>query len=321
MIELPALRGDDSLGFLAAVGLSALGEQGEIPPIMLRWTEESAPTAVVHGQYDSLDDLAKAIKTAFQKLRLHDAVLPGVDPSLPLAKKGSGPDPMRMAPSAMRELFEDASQRWVCSGNPWPARWLMALCTQMAVDDDGRIVLTPFYAPTGQMAMRTSIFENTMAAVETIDGPADALDGWKRTAFDAANFDERAKRDAAVTTYGKANNQGAPSPTWLAAMALRCFPLVERGNAAEAPGWQRVRLYPRYTARSLIWPTWRQPLDADAVRTLLSHSALEAKGERHEPRRPHELRALGVTGLYGSSRRTSSQGDGPLGPTIRLWSA
>jgi hypothetical protein len=252
-------------------------------------------------------------------------VIPGVTADLPRRPVGTT-DPMRMTRGEMRALYAGADGEWIDRRSTWPARWLVALTAQAATKgtERGDVELTPFYAPTGRMTMRTSIFEKTMAAVEAIDGPGDALTGWRRVSYDGANFDERAKRDAGVTTSGEPDNRGAPSPTWLAAMGMRFFPMTDDGRGTATVGWQRVRLYPGYTTRSLIWPIWQPPLDPVAVRTLLAHPALRlevSSGTDPAPARPRDLAALGVTHLFGSSRRTLQQGDGPLGPARLIWSA
>jgi hypothetical protein len=322
VIDLPALRADDPLGFLASLGLLALSEQGEIPNVKLSWSGRTSPIASVEGEIQNVDDLARALQEALERLQEANGVLPGVDPSFPYAGAGSTTDPMRMSRHEMRTVFERADQDWQ-SGNPWLGRWVVALCGHSAVKDSkrGDVELTPFYAPTGQMKMRQSIFESTMKAVGRVGGPADALTGWRRTSYDGANFDERSKRDAVFTTSGKPNNQGAPSATWLAAMSLRFFPMADGGVSTETVGWIKVKLYDGYTNRSLVWPTWEPCLDASAVRILLAHPAVRPQGTSRAELRfdGSHLRALGVTAVFGSSRRTLSQGDGPLGPAIRLW--
>lgn len=321
---LPALRGNDPLGFLAAIGLSALSDQGEIPPLRLAWEVRSGLAAVTESDFETLRELSAALRGAFDRLGERDAVLPGVDADFPVRKQGSGSDPMRMARSEMARFYRDADRTWLEDGDPWWARWLVALAAQTAIKDPKRedVELTPFYAPTGQMALRTSIFEKTMEAVEAIDGPGDALTRWQRTSYDGANFDLRAKRDAGVTTSGRPDNQGAPSATWLAAMAIRFFPLVDTGSRARAVGWHHnVRLYPGYTNRSLVWPIWEPALDPPAVRALVAHPALrlQCRGGRLHPSDPNGLAALGVRRVYGASRRTLQQGDGPLGPAELVW--
>jgi hypothetical protein len=107
-------------------------------------------------------------------------------------------------------------------------------------------------------------------------------------------------------------------------MAIRFFPMADDGRETAAVGWQRVALYPGYTRRSLVWPVWRPALDPCAIRALLAHPALAVEErERYEVAalHPGHLDGLGVFGLFGASRRTLTQGDGPLGPTRRIWSS
>lgn len=322
-VLLPGLRGNDPLGFLAAVGLLSLSEQGEVPALTLSWGRSGSPAAEVDGEVASVEALAGELRAAFDRLRKEKRAIPGIPSDLPLGRPGSGKDPMRMSREQMQDLYRRVDGLWV-EGDRWPVRWMTALSSQTALDKELRVKLTPFYAPTGQMAMRTSIFEKTMEAVDKVGGPGDALTGWRRTSYDGANFDERAKRDAGVTTYGKPANQGAPSPTWLAAIGMRFFPMTDDGRSIATVGWQGIRLYPPpYTTRSLIWPLWEPMLNPAAVRTLLAHPALllSSSGEHVAPARPGVLAALGVTHVFGASRRTLSKGDGPLGPPRLIWSA
>lgn len=321
---LPGLRGNDPLGFLAAVGLISLSEQGEIPDLRLAWGGGGSLIANVEGDVDSIEKLSGQLRSVFERVRRADAAIPGVPRELPL-KKTETKDPMRMSREQMRQLYLDADAAWA-EGRKWVARWMVALTAQTAPTRDakrGDVQLTDFYAPTGQMAMRTSIFEKTMTAVERVGGPGDALTGWRRISYDGANFDERAKRDAGVTTSGEPDNQGAPSATWLAAMGMRFFCVTDDGRRTATVGWQHIRMYRGYTKRSLIWPVWGWALEPAAVRLLLAHPAmrLHADGNRVEPDKPRELQALGVTHVFGSSRRTLAQGDGPLGPARLIWAA
>ena len=279
-VQLPALRGDDSLGFLAAVGIMALAEYGEITKARLSWSVAAVPIAILEGP-QSREQLADDLRLALDRLRTRKAAIPGLPADIPLVG-GSGPDPMRMPREELAERYNDAEAAWLSSpSNPWWGRWLIALAAQSAVkesEERKRVDLTPFSAPTGQFKLRNSLFDKSAEGVVKVNGPEDALTGWRRLPnYDGANLDARAKRDATVTTSGEAQNQGAPSPTWLAAMAIRFFPMTEDGDRTAAVGWQRVRLYPGYTQRSLIWPVWREPLDAAGVRTLLAHPAIDAE--------------------------------------------
>lgn len=320
-----ALRGDDALGFLAAIGLAVLADCGELPPLSLGWDGIASPVATLSGDFDSLEELGEHLRTAFVNLQDQDAALPGVTTEFPVpVEAGKTTDPMRMPPEELAQWYQRADDLWR-QGDRWLAQWLIAVAGQSALKDPKRrdVELTPFYAPTGRMTLRGSIFDKTMGAVATVGGPVDAFGIWRRSSYDGANFDDRAKRNAAVTTSGEPDNQGAPSPTWLAAMAMRFFPMVDDGRSTRTVGWQRFRMYPGYTYRSLVWPTWKPDLNPAAVRTLLAHPALQLGGTPREPlvTTGSVLGPMGVSAIFGASRRTLKQGDGPLGPARRLWQA
>lgn len=323
-VLLSALRASDSLGFLAALGIVALSEQGEISPLRLGWRGNGTPTAAVEGP-ETVKVLGEELREAFERLLQSEGVLPGVSTDFPLATRGVGSDVMRMDREEMQSLYRRFDTAWLEEGNRWPARWLIALAGQAAMRSGSFVDLTPFYAPSGLMNLRSALFAFPLDEARRVaSGPIDALTGWvRRNGYSGGNFDSRALRDGAVTTDGRPQNQGAPSPTWLAGMAIRYFPLVDDGRESITLGWHRVALYPRYTLRSLIWPVWRELLEPASVRALLAHPALAVTEEARydlRPARPADLRGLGVFALFGASRRTLSQGDGPLGPTMRIWS-
>ncbi len=327
----PALRGNDPLGFLAALGVLSLSELGEIEPVALRWEGGLVPIAAFEtDHYGDLAALASALADVAERLKAKDAVIPGAPPAFPYHVRrpeddANGVDPMRMSRAAARATYRDAAAEWQ-KGNPWFARWLIAILAQWAADGKDTTRLTPFNAPFGQMKFRDSYFVQSRDGVlrwKSAGAPADAFAGWIRErGFTGANLDERAIREAALTTNGQPNNTGAPSPTWLAVMAIRFFPMADDGTRTRTVGWQEARLYEGATTRSLIWPTWSPTLDPPAVRALLAHPelAITRRGRGWAPAHPGRLRALGITALYGTSRRTRTQGDGPLGHAICLWS-
>lgn len=326
-IPAPALRGDDPLGFLASVGITALSFVQAIPPVRLGWSDGFSPHAVfTSNAIDGVAGLAKELRGAADAITTAGAVLPGAPPDIPLVKTGTkGGDPNRMARDEVGDLFERGGEAWI-DGDPWLGRWLASLYGQTVTDNNGRVKLTPFYAPSGQMSLRASLYEKTYQAMASVGGPDDALTGWARTTaqddYSGANFDLRALRDSAFTSDGKPANQGAPSPTWLAVMAPLLMPIAERAQRSGAVGWQSVRVDQRLTARSVVWPIWDGRLDPPAIQTLLGHPALRLKGRDDTVRVAASdavLRGLSIRAVYASSRSTLDQGDGPLAPARRIW--
>jgi hypothetical protein len=329
LLTPPALRGNDPLAFLAAVGLLALAEQ--MPDVLgalrLGWRRSRVPQAALETTACTIEELGDRLQRAFQRLIDSKGVIAGVPVEFPPEKKGSrGSDPMRMDHAQLSELRARALDAWR-HGEPWLSRWLSALVAPMAWNPKGFAEVSPFYAPSGQMSLR-GLFTGALRGVEELGSPCDALTGWRRVSYTAANLEGRAIRSAAVGTDGEPANQGAPSPTWLALTAIRMFPIADDGTTASATGWLRLALYPGYTRRSLIWPIWDELLDAPATRAMLSHPALQPAVSRRDEfeeqlewTREHELRALGIASVFGSSRRTRARGDGPLGPAVCLWTA
>jgi CRISPR-associated endonuclease/helicase Cas3 len=331
-IPAPALRGDDPLGYLAAVGVLALSHVGVISELRLGWSSGLTPHAVFDsaapGDVGGLRSELEAVVGTLRKSP-SPGVLPGAPPDVPLVKKGTGTDPNRMGREEARRLFERAADDWIQTEDRWFGRWLAGLYSQVAADDRGRVRLTPLYGPFGQMSLRLSLYESTYAAMERVDGPGDALTGWVRCGprqdYDGANLDSRAKRGGAVTTDGKSANQGVPSPTWLATMSPVLMPIADvqptgGSTMAVAVGWQAVRLRRDLTARSLVWPIWDGYLDGHAFQAMVSHPALRVSGrDESASLGSGQLAGLGIRAVYGSSRSIQSQGDGPLAPARRLW--
>src|SRR5690606_15105961 len=94
-IPAPALRGDDPLGFLASVGITALSFVQAIPPVRLGWSDGFAPHAVfTSNAIDGVAGLAKELRGAADAITTAGAVLPGAPPDIPLVKTGTkGGDP------------------------------------------------------------------------------------------------------------------------------------------------------------------------------------------------------------------------------------
>jgi len=329
--QAPALRGNDALGFLASLGVISMVEQAELGDIRLSWSGGVAPIATFHSaDFRSLEELASALRREAERMHKAEEAIPRLPASFPYKARhpsdtATGVDAMRMSKEAARETYLTADSEWR-QGNQWMARWLLALLSLVSQDRAGKAVrVTPFNAPFGRMKFRDSYFDQGLNYVlQKKDRPLDAFVGWEREeGYTGANLDERAIRDGAVTTDGSPRNAGAPSPTWLAVMAIRFFPIADAGGGnVTVVGWHDFSLYPNASKRTFVWPLWEPPLDPAAIRTLLAHPAVHrldnsAPGVR--PAAGAQLRALGVTALFGASRRTRTQGDGPLGPAVRIW--
>lgn len=260
-VVLPALDGRLPLGFLAALGVLRLLSEHTEDDVRLHFDEESA-AAVVTGPYADLDAVAEALTGIATS---GDGLIPGLDPDFPLPRSGSGGDPMRLPRAEYRAY-------WLADGGE-RRRWWSTLLTDLAVDDDDRVALTPYTAPSGRMILRTFVEKPVTAVRENPETIREALVGWRRVeGFTGEYFDHQVLRSSAEDPLGRQGKErGVPGPTWLAVMALPLLRVTSWGKAPTATLWHRL---PGRRDPVMIWPLWRQPLDQWAVQALVEHPAL-----------------------------------------------
>jgi hypothetical protein len=316
-LELPALRGDDPLGFLAALGTLRLVRGGLGLDANLSFADGPVPVAHLDVGADiDLAELAANLEELARRTYDEGRLLVGIDGDFPPRKEGTkGGDPARISPDEGR-LWSRVANKKASEGQEHLARWLLALYSSRAVDDKGRLVMTPFYAPSGQMTLAGSLAEPLRIVATEPGHLAAAFTRWRRVAgFTGANLDFRALRDAGVEPTGKPANRGAPGTTWLALEGLAVGRTGERSDAVPAVLWQRRIAAERgHRAIAMVWPTWVPHLDLDAVRVLLEHPALRIGAAVAS-----ERRALGVTAIWRAERAALSNSDGPLMAAQRMW--
>lgn len=327
-LELPALRANDSLGMLAALGLLELCISGLRVEARLGWSGP-AGVAVVQVPHHEVAELAAALAGYAASLSRTGRLTPADDLALitpPLGTKArrqledaGALDPMRMTADRAVRRFESLQRDEFEGSGSVDAGWLTALVGQLSLAkrDAPERRLTPLYSPSGQMTMH-QLFRDSLADV--IRRPAaltEALEGWRRVEGAGANLDSRALVDAADAAGGKPANRHVPGATWLALQAAPWFTQVGDGVTGDAVCWS----YPRGGAR-LRYPVWRPLLTPAAVRVVLSHPAVRRQpaAEGSKARRAVEQRrALGVCALYEARRRALSKSAGPLQPPELLW--
>ncbi len=337
-LVLPALRANDTLGFLAALGVLALCEDGLRVPARLGW-EASGGCAVVEAPFADRGELARALGDLAAGWLAEERLTPATDPALisaPLGAKArkalddaGALDPMKMPAATAVARFQGMQQRELEQSGT-DAGWLTALVGQLtpARRDAPERRLTPLYSPSGQMTLR-QVYRDTLESVgRRPHFLTEALGGWLRVEGTGANLDSRALVDAADASRGAAANRHVPGATWLALQSAAWFTQVGNGVTGEAVAWT----YPPGGGR-LRWPVWTRLLPPDAVRVLLSHPAARwtkprledpsrAKRSREiQARRARERGVLGVVALYEARRRALSKSAGPLQPPVLLWQA
>lgn len=290
-VLLPALDGRQPLGFLAALGVLRLLTEHTEADVKLRFDEESA-AAVVTGPYGDVDAVAAALTGIATS---GDGLIPGLDPSFPLTRSGSGGDPMRLARAKYRA-------HWLADGEE-RRRWWATLLTDLAVDDKDRVALTPYTAPSGRMILRTFVEKPVTAVRENPETIREALTNWRRVeGFTGEYFDHQVLRSSADDILGRQGKErGVPGATWLAIMALPLLRVTALQNTVKATLWHRM---PGRRDPVMIWPLWRQPLDPWAVQALVEHPALRPDvTDRRLLVSRRNLEPLGVFLVCGAERQ------------------
>jgi hypothetical protein len=329
-LVLPALRSDDPLGFLAALGIvEILRTEAGIreDELALGW-EGVGGAALIEVPYAGVSELVDAVYAAASRMRAEGRLVPARSPEMiprvlsdqerteVESRTGVKPpfDTIRMsrAESASRYVaygdgIEEADVRWLCG--------LVDQCSTFPGEPTAHV--TPLYAPMGRQRMR-QLYEAKLAAV--VDRPEllrEACLMWRRSPRDAgANLDRRAQRDGSVTTDGRPRNAAVTGAEWLALQAAVWFRLGGVRDRPTAWGWVPTR--PRGRPRALLWPVWRMPLDVMGVEVLLTHPLVRRVG-RGVRVRDREMQALGVAAVLRADRAVLTNSDGPLGPARVLW--
>lgn len=329
-LELPALRSDDPLGFLAALGIlevlrSEVGIRDD--ELALGWDGVGGPARLA-SRFESLDEVVEALGAAAARMRAEDRVVaapisdlvprPLSDQERSELEARSGVkvpfDPVRMTRAesiarirAVVERATDADLRWICA--------LVDQCSTFPGEQVAHV--TPLYAPMGRQRMRQMYEMKLTAVAARPELLRHACVMWRRNPRDAgANIDRRAQRDSAVTTSGSPGNAAATGAEWLALQSVPWFRLGGLRNLPLAWGWAAARQGRR--PRMLIWPVWSRPLDPVAIEVLLTHPSVRRAGMADEaPAR--ELVHLGVLAVLRAERTVLANSDGPLGSARVMW--
>ncbi|MGH9157182.1 MAG: type I-G CRISPR-associated protein, Cas3-extension family [Acidimicrobiales bacterium] len=320
-IALPALRSDDSLGFLAALGALELLTTVEGLEVGLGWDGLGGEATLVVDLPDT-DAVAERLRSVAVRLQSEDRLVPA-DKDLILrrwsttdkqARREAGieekNDPMRGPPLVIRDRLQGVATL-EAGGDRATARWAAGLVTMLAVDRTGMALMTPLYAPAGQQVL-AQLLEKYLAFAVAPGLLDEALFGWRRRPDGGANLDYRDLRDAAWSARGSAENASVPGAIWLALMATPIFRQCGSGRRGEAVGWRRGARAVR--PRTFRWPVWEEPRSIEAVEVMLSHPAV-----CQSPGKPGDLRALGISAVCEATRAALRNGDGPLRAARVVW--
>lgn len=324
-LELPALRGDDPLGYLAALGLLRLLD-AELPGQVQMSFSRSTSSAVLHSPLTTLQDVANQLKSVIMRIDPEGALprAPATFPLRPTTKSRNGPRPTGGESDPMRVPREEFP-RLMAVVDPLGTEaldWLPFLVTDLAVDRNGRAALTPYMAPSGKQNVWTFFRKSYEAVRDNPEHLTEALTGWRRIdGFTGEYLDHRVLRGAADHPSGKSAEAGVPGATWLATQALPLLRLTGDGTTATASLWHRLG---RRTI--MTWPLWNPPLGVHAVRALIEHPALRPNphGWSNGTSAPIVDRrgytSLGVFGVHGAERQLipGRKNAGALAPIVIL---
>jgi CRISPR-associated endonuclease/helicase Cas3 len=302
-VELPALDGRDPLGFLAALGLMRILTEAADTHARLAFSKESG-CAILESPLTSTEEISHALGRVVAAIP-DGSIIPLAVPGFP-PPASSGKDPLRPARTSFRTLITELGETSAQTINAW----LSCLVTDLAMDKQGRVGLTPFTAPSGQQKIRT-FFEKPLQAVAAQPGFLhEALTGWRRIdGFTGEYLDHRVLRSAADDAEGRTGQEaGVPGATWLATMALPLLRHVGDGT------WPRTVLWHRTQRREImLWPLWRDQLDLHAIKCLLDHPVFQ---QATPTPTSQDLAPLGVFTICGAERQRipGRNFDGVLAP-------
>jgi hypothetical protein len=307
--ELPALRGADPLGFLAALGAVRLACELLGHDIRLGWPDGPWNPAVIDCVIE-LDDLIEQLQSLAAHTATESLLVPGCSGFPPTKEGTGGSDPLKALSRRDARGYSQTAVLLEASGHGEMANWIRATLAMAAGEPDESTPTSPFLVwPTGQSTPARSM----AAARDEAARPgviAAGLRGWRRKkGFTGAYLDDRAIRDEFVGqhTSGQMQNQGEPGATWLGLMSMPWFPVVATERGVGAVGWvTRSRQPP-----TLRWPVWRNVLDPPTIRLLLCHPLVAMPDPR--------LGALSVMGIFEARRQPGPKGFGALGPGEQVW--
>lgn len=280
-VALTAIRGDNPMGFLAALGALSLATDVLGRGAALRW-EPSGPswTPMLDGPgVATEDDIIELIETAHERRDLESEL-------------GWSADLMKLDRQTVRSLLEERLR----ADRRREAEFVAACVAELPPrrNSPDLVRYTPF-----RMIPRVGRSRFLAAALaESRAGTArlrDCLFGsWTYSkGVNALRWDPGARiqaRALMAEAPSIAGTLGVSCATLLAVRGLGFFPLVTTSRDAVPPGLTRKN--------RLIWPVWKDGLSEAAVRVLLAARWLHGSDEESE----RHLEAHGVTTRYVAPR-------------------
>ncbi len=298
-LELPGLRGQNTLGFLAALGVLVLANEAGLEP-KLSWTDDINQSAVlVCGK--TLDELSTVL------LRQLEVVASG---ALLTGEIGQKQTDVKLFPNNQRDSdLRKWTEELRISGTRLERRLLGALVAEGAVDGKGAAKPSHLHFAAGQQQF-LDIARDVLAAVKADPSRLEeAMIGPWRSDADVKNFSwaSGTERIFAVRGFKPSSEKrlGIPGADALAFVGLSMLPVVEANGSLRTTGCDRG-----WKSSAFSWSLWSEPLGIRVVQSVLAMPS--PKGA--------DAKQRGITDVLRSPiRRTDQGGYGSFGaPQMNL---
>ncbi len=314
-ITMPALVGNDPLGFLAALGVLRLTTTELGWQSTLCWPNGPRNGAVLGGVPEgaTVESVAAALSSIVEATKeVPDRLIPGVDGFPPIKSGNKGMEPAKDMSFADRSGIAKTS-----ISNPLLGDWLLAtvsIGSPDTVKPDDRV--SAVYRRTSQ-GMTLGGALKSISKDLTEERFRQALLEWERVeGSQDHNLDIRALRPGHASAGDNADipNAAVPGASWLALMSFPFFPArTSLSGKALTTGFDTTQ-----SPHRMIWPVWSSPCSMAAIQALLDHPLIRrVDGARVSARaRNLILLAFHVDAVFSSARRPNSvkSFNGALGP-------
>ncbi len=308
MIELPALRADGVLGFLAAVGvLRLVVDELDSPGSTLCWPNGAENSAAIDtGVASDIDSLAQGLFTIVDRCRDAGHLIPGRR-EIPLRATGG---------DAMNGLSfpEGRGLAMSLADDSVGQRWLMSMVSASGPDENEHLARSRWWAVGPGPVTIAGTLEKALEPIESADDLVGALRSWRRHDWVGGYLDHAAdvgKERIPGTRRADESKAGVVGATWLALMSTVLFPIRSpEATRHETVGWSVIERRPTFG-----YPVWATPLDRSSIESLLDHPALI----RTHSRGSTELAVLGVSSVWHSRRMRSGNNNTAMTPAFKVW--
>lgn len=304
-ILLPALEGNNPLGFLAALGvLDALSRSGR--RATLRWTDDLVSQALLAGAED-LADLVAVLD--HERLSWTSSLVLNFPDSAPL------PD-AKPSDAMLREWFERAFDN--ASGAD--ADMLCSILAEGGFDRNKNAKPTHLHFTAGQQQFLEMV--RTLANAVDAEMLSEAVCGpWAyKSALPSLSWDARGERVYAIRATNPSSDKrlGVPGADWLAFRGLIFYPVSVLNGSLRTTACDRD-----WKKSAFRWPLWSVPASREVVRSLVADRTLVSQAYLEKGRlRSRDLAARGILRvLEAPIRRTDQGGYGSFSGPISLVSA